>query len=151
MSATPGAVPPIGDSGSVPPSQTPPPANPINYASAGGQIEMVPEARTFGMLCHLSALAGFVIPCGHIVGPLVFWLIKKDQYPFVDDQGKESLNFQITITIAAAVSFALVFAFIGVVLLPAVAIAALVMVIIASVAANGGTYYRYPWTLRLIR
>ena len=55
------------------------------------------------MLCHLSSLAGSVIPFGNIVGPLVVWLIKKDEYAFVDDQGKESLNFQISITIYTVV------------------------------------------------
>ena len=55
--------------------------------------------RTFAMLCHLSALIGFFIPFGHIIGPLIIWLIKKDTSKLVDDQGRESLNFQISLTI----------------------------------------------------
>ncbi len=53
------------------------------------------DARTWAMLCHIGAFAGYIIPFGHIIAPLVIWLIKKDESPFVDDQGKESLNFQI--------------------------------------------------------
>jgi len=109
------------------------------------------EARTFGMLCHLGALAGYFIPFGNIVGPLIFWLIKKDQYAFVDDQGKESLNFQITVSIAMLVCLLLSLIVIGFVLLFAVAIASLVLVIMAAVAASSGRTYRYPVCLRLIK
>ena len=103
------------------------------------------------MLCHVLALSGLVIPFGSIIGPLVMWLLKKDQYAFVNDQGKESLNFQITVLIAMAVAFVLVFVLIGFILLPLIGIAALVMVIMASVAASNGKSYRYPFTLRLIK
>jgi len=109
------------------------------------------NAKMWGMLCHLSTLAGFVIPFGNLIGPLVVWLIKKNEIPFVDDQGKESLNFQIMVTIAALISTALILACVGIVLLPAVAIAALVFVIIASIKANNGEQYRYPVNLRLIK
>lgn len=103
------------------------------------------DARTWAMLSHLLA-----IPLG-IFGPLICWLVKKDEHPFVDDQGKESLNFQITILIAALVSGASIFACIGVALLPAVMIFDLVMCIIATMKANEGQRYRYPLTLRLIK
>ena len=124
---------------------------PLDYEPAAGQIETNPEAKTFGMLCHVLALSGLVIPFGSIIGPLVMWLLKKDQYAFVNDQGKESLNFQITVLIAMAVAFVLVFVLIGFILLPIIGIAALVMVIMASVAASNGKSYRYPFTLRLIK
>src|SRR6476469_8907749 len=75
--------------------------------------------RMWGMFCHLAALAGYIgIPFGNVIGPLVIWLIKKEDYPFVDDQGKESLNFQITILIAAFVAFLSAFVAIGFVLFP---------------------------------
>ena len=109
------------------------------------------EEKTFGMLCHLAALAGFLIPMGHIIGPLVIWLIKKQESAFVDDQGKESLNFQITMTIFAIISCILMFVLIGFVLIIAVAIFLLVMVIIASVKANNGIKYRYPINIRIIK
>ena len=104
-----------------------------------------------GMLCHLLALTGLVIPFGSLIGPLVIWLIKKDEMPFVDDQGKESLNFQITVFLAFIVSFALIFVVIGILLMPIVIIGAIVMVVIASIKANEGVHYRYPFTLRLIK
>jgi len=109
------------------------------------------NARTMGMLCHLLAICGVVIPLGNIVGPLVIWLLKKDEHPFIDDQGKESLNFQITVTIALAVSGLLICVTIGFVLMPIVGIAALVFVIIAAIKANDGEAYRYPLTIRLLK
>ena len=109
------------------------------------------DDRMWGMLAHLAALAGYVIPFGNLVGPLIVWLVKKDEMPFVDDQGKESLNFQITMTIALLISSALICVFIGIVLLPLVAIYDLVLTIIAAIKANEGVRYRYPWTLRLIK
>lgn len=102
------------------------------------------------MFCHLSALAGFIVPFGNIIAPLVIWLVKKDEMPFVNDQGKESLNFQITVFLAAIVCFILIFVAIGFLLLPALAIYTLVMIIIAAMKANEGVSYRYPFILRLI-
>lgn len=113
--------------------------------------EVSKDAKTFGMLCHLAALAGFIIPLGSVLGPLIIWLIKKNEMPFVDDQGKESLNFQITVTIALLVCVPLMFIGIGLLLLPIIGIAALVFVIIAAMKANEGIAYRYPWALRLIK
>jgi len=109
------------------------------------------DANTWGMLCHLIAFAGFVIPFGNIIGPLVIWLIKKDQYEFVDDQGKESLNFQISMTIYFIISAILTVILIGIVLLIALAIFDIVVLIIATIKANGGEKYRYPLTIRLIK
>ena len=57
------------------------------------------DERMWGMFCHLAALAGFIIPFGNIIGPLIVWQIKKEEFPFVEDQGKESLKFQISIFI----------------------------------------------------
>ena len=108
------------------------------------------EARTWGMLCHLSALAGLFSGIGFIVGPLVVWLIKKDEMPFVDDQGKEALNFQITMALIFCVCWILAFVLIGLLLMPLLALFDLVMVIIATVKANNGEQYRYPFALRLI-
>lgn len=104
------------------------------------------------MLCHITALAGFVgVPFGHLLGPLICWLAKKNEMPFVDDQGKESLNFQITVTLAILACIPLMFVCVGVILAIAIGIAAMVFVIIAAVKANDGERYRYPWTIRLIK
>ncbi len=133
---------------SVPPE----PPNPYEAPQSTGPPTAAPTAdeRLWGMLCHLLALAGYAIPLGNVIGPLVIWLIKKDEMPFVDDQGKESLNFQISIVIYFLISIVLSIIIIGVFLAIAVAIFALVMIIIAAVKAQQGEYYRYPLTIRLI-
>jgi len=117
------------------------------------------EARTWGMICHLAALAGFVIPFGTIIGPLIVWLIKKDEFPFVNDQGKESLNFQISMAIcliaAMAVCVVLSFVCIGFLLMIVVWLAwlviELVMIIRAAMAANKGEAFRYPLAIRFLK
>ncbi len=109
------------------------------------------QERTWGMLCHLSALAMFIIPFGNIIGPLVIWLIKKDESSFVDDQGKESLNFQISITIYCLVSAMLILVIIGILLLIGLGVLTLVLIIVASVKSNAGEKFRYPLTIRLIQ
>ena len=109
------------------------------------------DERTWGMLCHLIAFSGVVIPFGNIIGPLVIWLIKKDEMPFVDDQGKESLNFQITMFIAVIVCVLLAFVFIGFLLMIVLLIFWLVVVIIAAIKANDGVYYRYPYAIRFLK
>jgi len=129
------------------PADTPPPGG--SPPPGGGGIS--PESRQWGMFAHLAALAGFVIPFGNLIGPLIIWQVKKDEMPFVNDQGKESLNFQITVTIAAIVCVVLMVVLIGALLLPLVGLAALVFVVIAAVKANQGEAYRYPVTLRLIK
>jgi uncharacterized protein len=142
--------------GQTPPPASPPPPGPtMNYATPSGSGYQGPapdkDAKTMGMLCHLLALAGLIIPLGSIIGPLVIWLMKKDSHPFVNDQGKESLNFQITIAIAMVVCILLAFVLIGFLLIPVVGIAALVFVIIATLKANEGIAYRYPFAIRLIK
>ncbi|HET7396158.1 MAG TPA: DUF4870 domain-containing protein [Gammaproteobacteria bacterium] len=112
---------------------------------------MATEAeRNWGMAAHLSALAGFVIPFGSIIGPLVVWLVKKDEIPFVNSQGKEALNFQITIAIGAMICFVLMLIIIGFFLLWALVVFDLVFIVIAAVQASKGVDYRYPYALRLI-
>jgi uncharacterized Tic20 family protein len=107
--------------------------------------ESTKEERTMAMLCHLLALfTGFI-------GPLVIWLIKKDELPLVDDQGKEALNFQITVLLAMAVSGVLMCIVVGVFLAIAVGIVDVVYIIIACVKVNEGQRYRYPFCLRLIK
>jgi uncharacterized Tic20 family protein len=109
------------------------------------------QERTFAMLCHLTALAALIgIPFGNIIGPLVIWLIKREEFPLVDDQGKESLNFQISATIYAIVSAILILVIVGIFLLIALAIFWLVVVIMACVRANQGERFRYPLTIRFI-
>jgi len=107
------------------------------------------DARRWAMLCHLSALSAYIgVPFGNYLGPLLFWLLKKGEHPFIDDQGKESLNFQLSFliyTVVAAITI------IGIILIPALAIISLVFAIVASVKAGEGVAYRYPMTIRLIK
>ncbi|MBW4483556.1 MAG: DUF4870 domain-containing protein [Tildeniella torsiva UHER 1998/13D] len=114
------------------------------------QLDSNPESRMWAMLAHLSALSGFVIPFGNIVGPLVIWLVKRDEMSFVNDQAKEALNFNISMTIYMVVAGVLIFVLIGIPLMIVLGIAWLVLVILAAVKANEGTAYRYPLTLRLV-
>ena len=116
---------------------------------SGGGASPDRDSQQWGMIAHLSALIGFVIPFGNVIGPLVVWQMKKDM-PFVVDQGKEALNFQITVAIAVFVCLLLSFIVIGLLLLPLVGIGALVLTVIAGIKANNGEAYRYPFALRLI-
>lgn|SRR6187549_861904 len=110
------------------------------------------EEQNWAMICHLSALAGFIVPFGNVIGPLVVWLMKKDTMPLVDLHGKEALNFQITVAIAALICLVLFLVIIGVFLIFIVAIGSLVMTIIAGIkVANGDLAYKYPFALRLIK
>ena len=110
------------------------------------------DEQNWAMICHLSALAGFLIPFGNVIGPLVVWQMKKDTMPLVDQHGKEALNFQITVAIAAIISMVLMLVIIGIFLLMVVALGGLVMTIIAGVkVANGELNYKYPFALRLIK
>lgn len=118
------------------------------------------QAYTWGMLCHLSALLGFLwfplsslmpLPFGHLLGPLVFWLLKKNDYPFVDEQGKESLNFQLSMTIYGVLASMLILVLIGFFMIVVLAVVDVVLVVIASVKASNGESYKYPFTIRFVK
>ena len=140
--------PPAHDPGGGAP---PPPPPPVGYESGLSGIANNPNARTWGMIAHLSALIGLTaIPS--VVGPLVVWLVKKDEMPFVNDQAKEALNFHLTVLFALIACSPLIFCFgLGLIAMIGVGIAALIFTIIAAVKANECVAYRYPLTLRLIK
>ncbi|MBN1591301.1 MAG: DUF4870 domain-containing protein [Pirellulales bacterium] len=121
-----------------------PPESTSEESAGTPTFESTKEERTLAMACHLLGLVGFI-------GPLVLWLIKKDESALVDDQGKESLNFQITVLLASVVSALLACLVIGVVMAVVVAIYDLAYIIIAAMKANEGQVYRYPICLRLIK
>lgn len=135
--------------------------NPYQSPIAGGMYDAkvqgqfqgasTQDERTWAMFCHLSTLAGWVIPFANLIGPLIIWLVKKDQYPMVQDQGKEALNFQINMTIYETVCLVLCLVLIGIPLLIAVTVFDVVMTIIAAMRASSGEWYRYPLTIRIIR
>jgi len=109
------------------------------------------NVRTWCVLCHASALLGlFFHFLGHIGGPLIVWLMKRGVSPEIDANGKESLNFQISMLIYDAVAAILCIVLIGIPILIALWILNTVLVIIASVKTSEGKFYRYPFTIRFI-
>jgi uncharacterized Tic20 family protein len=144
---------------SVPPESVTPPA------SGDPGLTGVPSAeqRQWALFAHLSALAGAVVTgpfgagWGCFIGPLIIWLMKKDSMPFVDDQAKEALNFNITVAIASLVLLVFSVLTLGIGLVLAIplwiiiGIFWLVFTIMAGVKANAGERYRYPFALRLIK
>ena len=109
------------------------------------------DEKTAAMLCHLTALAGIIIPFGNLLGPLIVWLVKRDESPLVDREGKESLNFQISMTIYAIISALSIVVFIGIPLLVVVGLVDLIFTIIAAVKTSNGETYTYPLTIRFLR
>lgn len=133
------------------PSQIPPAepyAPPSTAAPVPGDVNQ--DERQFAMFTHLSALL-MAVGIPNFVGPLVLWLIKKDTMPFVDHQGKEALNFQLSFLIYGFIASISLFVLIGIVLLPLVGVVWLIFTIIAAIKANEGTPYRYPMTIRFIK
>jgi uncharacterized Tic20 family protein len=115
------------------------------------------DERTWAMAAHLSALLVLILPTfGNVIGPLIVWLVKRDTMPFVAQEGKEALNFQLTQTIillgCAAITFLTcgIGAFIGAPLALADVVFLIVMSVIAAIKANEGQAYRYPLTWRMI-
>ena len=107
------------------------------------------DARNWATLTQLSAFVMFLgIPA--VIGPLVVWLIKRDDDPFIDYSGKEALNFNISFLIYGVVAGLLIILLIGLILLPIVFVVWLVLVIVAAVKTSNGEYYRYPLTIRFV-
>ncbi len=109
------------------------------------------EERQWALICHLSALCGYIIPFGNIIAPIVIWSMKKDEMPMVDEHGKEVINFQISITIWIIVSGIFIVLLIGIPVLIALIMLQLVFVIIGAIKADSGILYRYPLTIRFIK
>lgn len=142
-----------------PQASAPPPPPPPSQDHPSG---IVAEQRQWAMFAHLSAILGAVLTSGiggwgTFLGPLIIWLLKKDTMPFVDDQAKEALNYNITVAIVFFALWVLVFITLGIGLLVAVpawiviGIAWLVFTIIAAIKSNDGIAYRYPFTMRLVK
>ena len=124
--------------------QQPPPPPPAPATSS--------DIRTWCVLCHAAALLGlFFHFLGHLLGPLIVWLVKRGESPEVDAHGKESLNFQISMLIYDAIAAILCIVLIGIPILIALWVLNTVLVIIASIQASEGKFYRYPLTIRLIK
>jgi len=126
------------------------PVQPAPTPSSAPAATAVAEERNWAMGVHLSALLGFVLPFGNVLGPLAVWLIKKNESKLVDQEGKEALNFQISMTIYMCVSALLIIFLVGIPLLICVAIADLILTIVAAIKTSNGEAYRYPLTLRFL-
>ena len=110
------------------------------------------EARKWAMLCHYAAFFWVLAPMiGNVIGPLLVWQLKRESDPYVDQQGREALNFQITYSIAMMLCGLLAWVLIGFPLMALVCVVALVLTIIAGIRANEGQTYRYPLCWRLIK
>lgn len=109
------------------------------------------EEKNWAMFCHLSALAGFIIPFGNVIGPLILWSMKKDFSELVDKEGKKALNFQISFIIYMLVSGVFVFIGIGILLLIALALLNLIFVVMAVVKTLNGEDYQYPLSINFLK
>jgi hypothetical protein len=105
------------------------------------------DERILAILSHILA----IVPGIGILGPLVIYLVKKDDSGFVAANAKESLNFQLTIIIAYIIGFILLVILIGIFLLWIIGILNTVLVIVATIKASENKIYRYPFNMRLIR
>ncbi len=112
---------------------------------------MTKEERNWAALTHIASFAGFFIPFGNIVGPLLVWVMKKEDSPFIDFHGKEALNFQISVTIYFIIATALIIFLIGIPLLLLLFLFSYVFPILAAIRAAEGNYYYYPISIRLIK
>ena len=141
----------------TPPPSTPPP--PFTPPPPSSPAPANPNAhRQWDMWCHITALAGLFVPFGNLIGPLIVWQMKRNEFPSVDEHGKESLNFQLSALIyllvggaAAAVGMLLCFGWMVLPVIFVIYLGSLILAVIAGIKANDGVLYRYPFNLRLIK
>lgn len=114
---------------------------------------LIPDSneKLVATFSHLGIVAGTIVPFGSVLLPLILWLVYKDKSEYVAYHAKEALNFQLTMLIGFIASAILIFVFIGIPLLIALAIVDLVFCIIAAIRANEGERYRYPYTFRFVK
>ena len=116
------------------------------------EIRVLTETeKNWAMFCHLSTFASLIIPFGGIIGPLICWSSKKHESAWVDKNGKEALNFQLSVMIYTIICIPLMFIIIGFVILGGLLILELVCIIIASIKASKGEDYKYPLTIPFIQ
>lgn len=154
MTDMPSTPPPQGTPGIPPTGSSTPPTPVTGDFGATGPMASAPYAgppatqddKTMGMLAHLLGIFTW------FVGPLIIWMIKKDQSPFVNDQGKEALNFQITMAICGiAIGIIGALTCVGNLLFLPLFIVNLVFCLMGTMKAKDGIAYRYPFALRLIK
>jgi uncharacterized protein len=112
----------------------------------------LPTVRTWCAICHASALLGvFLHFPGHIIPPLIVWLLKRGDSPEIDAHGKEAVNFQLSMLIYNLVAGVFCLVLVGFVFLAVLWVLNAVFVIIAAIQASDGKFYRYPMTIRFIQ
>ena len=115
-------------------------------------ISAVANVRTWCAFIHASALLGvFIHFPGHLLAPLIIWLIKRDTSPELNAHGKEAVNFQISMLIYNAIAAVFCLVLVGFVFLAVLWILNAIFVIIAAIKASDGEFYRYPMTIRFIQ
>ena len=115
-------------------------------------VSAIANARTWAAFIHASALLGvFIHFPGHLLGPLILWLIKRDDSPELDAHGKEAVNFQISMLIYNAIAAVFCLVLVGFIFLAILWILNAILVIIAAIQASDGKFYRYPMTIRFIQ
>ena len=121
----------------------------VTHAAATAEVDEA--VRNTAVAAHLSTFAGLVVPFGSVIGPLAVWLTRRDRDPFIDDTGREALNFGISIAIYGLVALVAALLLVGIPLLMVGVVAWVVLASLAAVKASEGEAYRYPLTLRLVR
>jgi uncharacterized Tic20 family protein len=107
--------------------------------------------RNWAMLCHLSAFAGFFFPFGGIIGPLICWLSRRDDSAWVNINGKNSLNFQLSMLLYIVLAIPLCFIILGIPIIIVLGTMKVICIIIASVKAAKGELFRYPMAIPFIQ
>lgn len=109
------------------------------------------SARNWAVGIHLSGLSGYVLPMGGLVVPLILWVVKRKDHPFIDQHGREAVNFRLSYLLYYCIAFILVFVLIGFFMILTLLVIELVLVVMAAVSASDGKEYRYPGIIRFIR
>lgn len=109
------------------------------------------RSRSWSMLCHLSALSGYIFPLGWVLGPLLVWQIKKDEFPTIVEHGHAAINFQISMMVYALISWILSFVLIGIPMLLAVGLLSVVGTVLGALKANQGVVYKYPLSIQFFK
>lgn len=122
-----------------------PPPLPVN-------VSAIANRRSWAAFIHASALLGvFIHFPGHLIPPLLLWLLKRDESPELDAHGKEAVNFQISMLIYNAIAAVFCLVLVGFVFLALLWILNAVLVIVAAIKASDGKFFRYPMTIRFIQ
>ena len=113
--------------------------------------EVCKQAKDMGLLIHAASFSGYVFPLGSVLGPLIVWLMKRDEYEFANQCGKNCLNFKLSLMIYAMISAVLILVGVGVLLLAALALLDIICTIIAIVKASDGIAYQYPLSIKFLK